>query len=82
MASPIGTTAQTGAVCPESGVWRVQGTPSTTAPIAKGNRMPPYGGKASPGGSTSTPDRLGPRGGGCRGRLPGASRSSIPTADT
>jgi hypothetical protein len=23
-------------------VWTVVGTPSTTAPIAKGNKMPPY----------------------------------------
>ena len=38
----VGTTARTGDVCPESGVWQVIGTPSTTAPIAKGNRMPPY----------------------------------------
>ncbi len=44
--SPIGTTAKTGATCPESGVWKVVGMPSTTAPIAKGNRMPPYDGKA------------------------------------
>lgn len=43
---PIGTTARTGEVCPESGVWKVIGSPSTTAPIAKGNRMPPYAGKA------------------------------------
>jgi len=42
----VGTTAKTGATCPESGVWEVVGTPSTTAPIAKGNTMPPYGGKA------------------------------------
>lgn len=40
--APIGTTAKTGEICPESGVWTVVGTPSTTAPIAKGNRMPPY----------------------------------------
>jgi len=46
MRSPIGTTASTGHNCPESGVWRVVGSPSTTAPIAKGNTMPPYGGKA------------------------------------
>lgn len=46
MRSPIGTTASTGHTCPESGVWRVVGNPSTTAPIAKGNTMPPYGGKA------------------------------------
>lgn len=43
---PIGTTARTGEICPESGVWEVVGTPSTTAPIAKGNRMPPYQGNA------------------------------------
>jgi len=43
---PIGTTARTGEKCPESGVWKVQGTPSTTAPIAVGNTMPPYGGRA------------------------------------
>ena len=43
---PIGTTAHTGERCPESGVWRTRSTPSTTAPIAKGNVMPPYGGKA------------------------------------
>ena len=43
---PIGTTARTGETCPESGVWEVVGTPSTTAPIAKGNTMPPYQGKA------------------------------------
>jgi len=40
--APLGTTAKTGEKCPESGVWKVVGTPSTTAPIAKGNRMPPY----------------------------------------
>jgi hypothetical protein len=39
---PIGTTATTGQTCPESGVWKVVGNPSTTAPIAKGNTMPPY----------------------------------------
>ena len=39
---PLGTTAKTGEKCPESGVWRVVGSPSTTAPIAKGNTMPPY----------------------------------------
>lgn len=44
--APIGTKAHTGEICPESGVWRAESTPSTTAPIAKGNRMPPYGGKA------------------------------------
>jgi hypothetical protein len=43
---PIGTKAKTGEVCPESGVWRVVGPNSTTAPIAKGNRMPPYRDKA------------------------------------
>lgn len=44
--APIGTKAKTGEVCPESGVWRAESTPSTTAPISKGNRMPPYAGKA------------------------------------
>lgn len=43
---PLGTTGKTGEKCPESGVWEVVGTPSTTAPIAKGNTFPPYGGKA------------------------------------
>jgi hypothetical protein len=42
---PIGTTARTGEKCPESGVWKVEGTPTTTAPIAEGNTMPPYGNK-------------------------------------
>jgi hypothetical protein len=46
MATAVGITARTGEICPESGVWEVVGTPSTTAPIAKGNRMPPYDGKA------------------------------------
>ena len=44
--APIGTTAKTGSKCPESGVWKVVGTPTTTAPIAKGNTMPPYANKA------------------------------------
>lgn len=42
----IGTMGRTGGVCPESGVWKVVGHPSTTAPISKGNTFPPYGGKA------------------------------------
>lgn len=46
MAMPIGTTARTGEKCPESGVWNVVGTPTTSAPIAKGNVMPPYDRKA------------------------------------
>lgn len=46
MKASIGTHASTGQKCPESGVWQVIGTPSTTAPIAKGNTMPPYGGNA------------------------------------
>jgi hypothetical protein len=46
MKAPIGTTARTGEKCPESGVWKVVGTPSTTAPIAKSNTMPPYANKA------------------------------------
>lgn len=39
---PLGTKAKTGEKCPESGVWKVIGTPSTTAPISEGNTMPPY----------------------------------------
>ncbi|UHG93185.1 hypothetical protein [Spirosoma oryzicola] len=46
MRKPIGTKARTGESCPESGVWKALSTPSTTAPIAKDNRMPPYDGKA------------------------------------
>lgn len=42
---PIGTTAQTGETCSESGVWQPRGY-NTTAPIAEGNRMPPYDGKS------------------------------------
>lgn len=46
MAKPLGTTARTGEICPESGIWKpVNG--STTAPIAKGNHMPPYNGAAT-----------------------------------
>lgn len=43
---PVGTTARTGQTCPESGVWKVVSNPSTTAPIAKGNKMPPYNNQA------------------------------------
>lgn len=43
---PLGTKAKTGETCPESGVWKALATPSTTAPIAKGNKMPPYNGNA------------------------------------
>ncbi|MDT1027046.1 MULTISPECIES: hypothetical protein [Pseudomonas aeruginosa group] len=43
---PLGTKAKTGEKCPESGVWRSCDTPSTTAPIARGNTMPPHNGKA------------------------------------
>lgn len=46
MRKPLHTTARTEENCPESGVWKVVGSPSTTAPLAKGNRMPPYGGQA------------------------------------
>ena len=44
--TPIGTRVGTGNICPESGVWRTETYPSTTAPISKGNRMPPYLGRA------------------------------------
>lgn len=43
---PIGTTGRTGEKCPESGVWEVVGSPSTTAPIAINNTFPPYNQKA------------------------------------
>jgi len=43
---PLGTTAKTGEKCPESGVWTSISSPSTTAPIAKGNTMPPYNNQA------------------------------------
>ncbi|MGI2050011.1 hypothetical protein [Shewanella oncorhynchi] len=43
---PIGTTAKTGEKCPESGVWQSQDSPSTTAPIAENNVMPPHNKKA------------------------------------
>ena len=46
MAASIGTRSRTGEVCPESGVWQPEAKPGHTAPIAKGNRMPPYGGAA------------------------------------
>jgi hypothetical protein len=42
----IGTRCKTGEICPESGVWKVEGNPSTTAPIAKNNKFPPYNNKA------------------------------------
>ena len=44
--SPIGTKAQTGEKCPESGVWKSLDSPSTTAPIAENNTMPPHNKKA------------------------------------
>lgn len=45
--SSIGTKAATGQKCPESGVWKVDDPfETTTAPIAKGNVMPPYKGRA------------------------------------
>lgn len=44
--APIGTRRKTGEKCPESGTWKVIGNQSTTAPIAKNNIFPPYGGKA------------------------------------
>ena len=46
MPEPLGTRAKTGEICPESGVWKPDNG-TTTAPIAKGNRMPPYNGQAT-----------------------------------
>lgn len=34
-------TAKTGEKCPVSGVWKVDGFPTTTAPIAKGTQCLP-----------------------------------------
>jgi hypothetical protein len=39
---PVGTTARTGEKCTESGIWKAHGNLSTTAPMAKGKRMPLY----------------------------------------
>jgi hypothetical protein len=39
---PLATIVKTGEICPESGLWQVVSTPSATAPIAKGQRMPSY----------------------------------------
>lgn len=46
MKHPIGTKARTGEKCPESGIWRPD-TGGDTAPIAKGNVMPPSKGQAA-----------------------------------
>lgn len=46
MKKPIGTKAHTGESCPESGIWKSLDNPSTTAPIAHGNTMPPHNGRA------------------------------------
>lgn len=43
----IGRIARKGQACPESGVWKSQDSPSTTAPIAVGNTMPPHNQKAA-----------------------------------
>jgi len=43
---PVGRRVHTGQTCPESGVWRSMDFPSTTAPIARGNTMPPHNGAA------------------------------------
>ncbi len=43
---PLGTTRKTGEKCPESGVWKSQSNPSTTIPLSKGERFPPYKNRA------------------------------------
>jgi len=43
---PLGTTRKTGENCPESGVWEAQGSPSTTIPLSKGEKFPPYNNKS------------------------------------
>lgn len=42
----IGARVYTGEICPEGGIWRVDGFPTTMMPIKLGTRMPPFGGKA------------------------------------
>jgi hypothetical protein len=42
----LGATAHTAEKSPESGVWEVERIPSSRAPIAKGDTMPPYRGQA------------------------------------
>jgi len=42
----IGRVAHTGQRCPESGVWQSLDHPSTTAPIAIHNVMPPHNGRS------------------------------------
>ncbi|ADJ22192.1 hypothetical protein Hden_0370 [Hyphomicrobium denitrificans ATCC 51888] len=46
MKTPLGTRKYTGETCPESGKWVSEDNPSTSAPIAKGNKFPPHNGKA------------------------------------
>lgn len=43
---PLGTTAQAGQTCPESGLWRVVNRQAPTTPMNKGDLVPPFGGKA------------------------------------
>ena len=38
----VGRVARTGDICPESGVWKSLDFRPTTAPIARGNSMPPH----------------------------------------
>lgn len=45
-ASAIGMKATTGQRCPQSGIWKVENTISTTVPIAIHNLMPPYANRA------------------------------------
>jgi hypothetical protein len=42
---PEKKTAGTGEKCPVSGIWKSKDSKPTSAPIAKGNRMPPHNGK-------------------------------------
>lgn len=44
MKKPIGITAKSGEICPESGVWKVQGYPSAIMPIGQGKLMPSHDG--------------------------------------
>ena len=42
----VGTKANTGQRCPQSGVWKVENAPSASMPITVDNVMPPYANRA------------------------------------
>lgn len=46
MKMPLGTQAATSEICPQSGVWKALGNPTTSLPFRKGDQFPPYKGEA------------------------------------